>query len=303
MQEYYNNWNKQWKEMSESLIKITSQLSGLVLKDNLRGMKDMFAKFENLNLFGNKIAFDKHLKTYKMLHNVDFSQLLGISERIKMISSVDISGMTTALQQLADNEFLRELKSYSIVARGYDLQRLARIMQNSLEQVNWSQDVSVDVITEEVAKQYVEDILRGENNQQSLETQTKQVDKEKIKNEIAFWVTIISFIITIYSLVYSKPQVTNNTYNNIIEVNNNYTIDCGVDAEFMNEMGYRIINQNNVMPRIKPDCSSMVTGHLYIGQIVSVYDKYRKWVKITWKNDDGDFCSGWVQNSKVSKFK
>lgn len=300
MQDHYNNWNKQWEKLGKSLIKITSQLSGLVLKDNLRDMKDMFAKFD---LISNSIDFDKHLKTYKMLQNVDFSQLLGISEQIKMISSVDISGMTTVLQQFADNEFLRGLKSSSIISAGYDLQRLARIMQNSLEQVNWSQDVSVDVITEEVAEQYVEDILKEGNNQQSLETQTKQANKEKIKNEIAFWVTIISFIITIYSLVNSKPQVTNNTYNNIIEVNNNYTIDCGVDAEFMNEMGYRIINQNDVMPRIKPDCSSMVTGHLYIGQIVSVSDKYRKWVKITWKNDDGDFCSGWVQNYKVSKFK
>lgn len=44
-------------------------------------------------------------------------------------------------------------------------------------------------------------------------------------------------------------------------MNNNYTIDSGVDVKFMNQMGYRIINQNNVMTRIKPNCSSKVTCH------------------------------------------
>lgn len=62
-------------------------------------------------------------------------------------------------------------------------------------------------------------------------------------------------------------------------MNNNYTIDLGVDVEFMNQMGYRIINQNNVMPRIKPNCSSKVTGHLYIGQVVMLSDKLKNGLK------------------------
>ncbi len=90
---------------------------------------------------------------------------------------------------------------------------------------------------------------------------------------MSFWVTIIGFLLTIYGLISSKPLVEYNTYNN--------TVEMGFDAEFMNQVGYRIANQNDVMPRVKPDCSSRVTGHLYIGEVVNISDKHKKWSEIT----------------------
>lgn len=71
----------------------------------------------------------------------------------------------------------------------------------------------------------------------------------------------------------------------------------------LNEMSYRIVREDNVMPRIKPDCSSRVTGHLRAGQVITVSDKYRKWSEINWEDEDGKFHSGWVQNYKLMEFR
>lgn len=101
-------------------------------------------------------------------------------------------------------------------------------------------------------------------------------------------------------MVSTKPS---NTYNTTIEVNNYYVNDLEISAGMLNAMSYRIIVKNDVMPRIKPDCSSCVMGHLNIGQVVTVFRKYKKWVKIEWEDECGNYYSGWVQNYKLAKFK
>lgn len=299
---YYDDWNKQWEKVSENLKNIAGQLNRFYLNDSFRSMQDMLIRFKRFNLVSNSIAFDK-----QMFDNIDFSQLLEISKQLKMISSVDISERTTALKQFNNIEILQEFKNLSIIFETYDFQKLARIMKDSFGQIDWLQDISVDEITEEVVEQYIEEELTEQADNIDSNIQNIQLDKEQIRKDIkgtiSFWIGIVSLLLTIYGLVNSKPTVVYNTYKNTTEVSYNYTVNMGIDAEVMNNMGYRIINQNNVMPRIKPDCSSMVTGHLYIGQVVNVSDKYRKWIKITWKNEDGDFATGWIQNYKVSKFK
>ena len=76
-----------------------------------------------------------------------------------------------------------------------------------------------------------------------------------------------------------------------------------MNIEELKAFGYRIIVESNVMPRIKADTSSRVTGHLNIGQVVVITDKYRKWIEVTWENEQGEYCSGWIQNYKVTEFK
>lgn len=68
-------------------------------------------------------------------------------------------------------------------------------------------------------------------------------------------------------------------------------------------MGYRIINENNVIPRVKPDCSSKVTGYLCIGQLVFVSEKWKKWIAVNWTDERGNYCIGWIQNYNVIEFK
>lgn len=295
MKNYYDVWNKQWKEVNENLKSITNRYN---FSYSFKEIKDILDEYKNLNLINSSIALEKQFETYNMLKSIDFSKLTGVSEQFKMLSSVELSDILKSAKRITDvNQY------FKIPSVTYDVQKMTRIIQDYIVHVDLTQDVSVNEIAEEVVEQYIETTLEDEKKQISSEIQSRQLNKEKIKSEIAFWITIISFVMTIYSFVTSKPLITNNTYNNIVEVNNNYIIDLGVNAEFMNQMGYRIINRNNVMPRIKPNCSSKVTGHLYIGQVVSVSDKYKKWIKITWKNDEGDLCSGWVQNYMVSEFK
>lgn len=278
-------------EGMESVYKMTSSL------------KSIYKPFEPaLKLGKSELIFAQEVKKMqKILTDTNTKKLLGLSEQLKPFSSIDISAMSKSMKEFSDT--MQNIKNISDVSRVNDLQRLAKVMQESLNQVDWAQEISVDKITEEIAEQYIKDELKDNSSQTVSETQPKRLDKEKIKSEISFWLTLIGFILTLHGWVTSKPPVTNNTYNNIIEVNNNYTIELGIDADFMNEMGYRIINQNDTMPRIKPDCSSKVISHLYIGQVVNVSDKYKKWIEITWKNDEGVFCSGWIQNYKVSEFR
>lgn len=268
-----------------------------------KSLKSVYEPYETaLKLGKTGLVFAREVrKMDKILEDMNAKKIFGESERLRMLSSVDVSMMAKSIKQFAD--IMQQFNKYKGLTAEYDLQKLTNIVQDSLENVDWTQDVSMEEITEEIAEQYIEEELKDENGQLVSGVQHKQLDKEKIKSDMSFWLTVLGIILTVYGLVTSKPSVTNNTYNNTIEVNNNYTIEMGIDAQIMNQLGYRIINQNNVMPRIKPDCSSTVTGHLYIGQIVSISDKKKKWIEINWKNDEGDYCSGWVQNYKVSKFK
>lgn len=266
-----------------------------------KSLKGIYEPLETtMKVFNSEMAYVEIAtsKMQKMIKEIYIQKMLVVSEQIKMVSSIDISGISNSLKQFADTELL--LKSYDFV-------KLSKIIRDSLGQIDWKQDVSVDEITEEVAEQYIEEELVEETNASNPNVHNVQLDKRQIKKDIegtiSFWVGIIGLVLSIYGIVNSKQTVVYNTYNNITEVNNNYTVDIGIDAELMNSLGYRIINENNVMPRIKPDCSSTVTGHLYIGQVVHVLDKRKKWIEVIWKNDDGNYCSGWIQNYKVSEFK
>lgn len=251
----------------------------------------------------------------RMLANIDAKKLSGISEQLKSLSLSDIQRLSKSLGQFAGIDYLVKYKNLSMVCEISDFTRLLKIMKVFLSRIDGPQALSVDEISKEVAERYIEEELAEQaqtdgkdSNVQDSQADQRQVKKDikdikDIKDTISFWAGIISLLLTICGFINSKPTVVNNTYNNITEVNYNYTIDVGINAEILNGLGYRIINQNNVMPRIKPDCSSTVIGHLYIGQVVNVTDKRKKWIEITWKNDSGEYCSGWIQNYKVSEFR
>lgn len=44
-------------------------------------------------------------------------------------------------------------------------------------------------------------------------------------------------------------------------------------------------------------------GNLPLGKVVCVVNKYKKWIEITWQSEEGEYCSGWIQNYKVTQFK
>lgn len=184
------------------------------------------------------------------------------------------------------------------ILQQYDYAKLTKIMQDTLKAYDYNNPFDVNIITEQITEAYI----AGEEDEQNeyIETKDKKEYVKDIRDWVSFCIAIISFFISIYSLVSTKPS---NTYNTTIEVNNYYVNDLEISAEMLNAMSYRIVVKNDVMPRIKPDCSSRVMGHLNIGQVVTVSRKYKKWVKIEWEDECGNYYSGWVQNYKLAKFK
>lgn len=297
---YYYDVFKLTKEIRDS-FKVSEDMESVYeMTKSLKSMYEPYAA--TMKLCKSEMNFaEETRKIQKMFEDANLTKLLGVSEQLKTSSFADISEMSKSLKQFANAGFLQGFKNFATISEAYDFQKLTRIMQDSLGQIDWSQDVSIDEITEDIAEHYIEE--ENEITNSLPDSRVKPLDVGKVKSEMSFWITIIGFLLTIYGLISSKPPVEYNTYNNTVKVNNNFTVEMGFDAEFMNKVGYRIINQNDVMPRVKPDCSSRVTGHLYIGQVVNISDKHKKWIEITWKNDDGDYCSGWIQNYKVTKFK
>ncbi len=184
------------------------------------------------------------------------------------------------------------------ILQQYDYAKLIKIMQDILKAYDYNNPFDVNIITEQITEAYI----AGEEDEQNeyIETKDKKEYVKDIRDWVSFCIAIISFFISIYSLVSTKPS---NTYNTTIEVNNYYVNDLEISAGMLNAMSYRIIVKNDVMPRIKPDCSSCVMGHLNIGQVVTVSQKYKKWVKVEWEDECGNYYSGWVQNYKLAKFK
>ena len=184
------------------------------------------------------------------------------------------------------------------ILQQYDYAKLTKIMQDTLKAYDYNNPFDVNIITEQITEAYIADEEDEQN--EYIEAKDKKEYVKDIRDWVSFCIAIISFFISIYSLVSTKPS---NTYNTTIEVNNYYVNDLEISAGMLNAMSYRIIVKNDVMPRIKPDCSSCVMGHLNIGQVVTVSRKYKKWVKIEWEDECGNYYSGWVQNYKLAKFK
>lgn len=209
----------------------------------------------------------------------------------------NLSELSKNLAQFAKVIDVSYKDMYKILQQ-YDYAKLTKIMQDTLKAYDYNNPFDVNIITEQITEAYIADEEDEQN--EYIEAKDKKEYVKDIRDWVSFCIAIISFFISIYSLVSTKPS---NTYNTTIEVNNYYVNDLEISAEMLNAMSYRIVVKNDVMPRIKPDCSSRVMGHLNIGQVVTVSRKYKKWVKIEWEDECGNYYSGWVQNYKLAKFK
>ncbi len=212
----------------------------------------------------------------------------------------DLSKLSKNWAQLAKGMDV-SYKDMCKILQQYDCTKLTEIMQDTLKAYDYSNPFDANIITEQITEAYIADEEDGQSEKSEyIEAKDKKEYVKDIRDWVSFCIAIIGFFISIYSLVSTKPG---NTYNTTIEVNNYYVNDLEISAEMLNAMSYRIVAKNDVMPRIKPDCSSRVMGHLNIGQVVTVSQKYKKWVKIEWEDESGNYSSGWVQNYKLTKFQ
>lgn len=224
------------------------------------------------------------------------------SRQVDMLRGVDFSAMTSALSALGNLEgIMSVVKNFSVSLPNYNFDALSRITQEAFNRLDSSEEFNMDSFADEIVEQYEqEEVPENKTLEENVNVVSKEQRIKDVRDWLSFLFSFIGLLLTIYSSVSTKPAVT---YNNVTEINNYYTIEKDFDADFLNTLSYRIISDNNVMPRIKPDCSSQVTGHLNIGQIVMVLDKYRKWVLVSCENDAGEEITGWIQNYKMTEFK
>lgn len=266
-------------EARESLTRVNDQLRNIVkvydstlLMENQREFIEMSSQIAN------------QLRDSKVIIK-DFGDLSEISNNlVKFAKEMDVS-----------------YRNFCKIWQQYDYTKLTKIMQDTLKAYDYNNPFDVNVITEQITEAYIaEEEAESTEKSENIEAKDRREHIKNIRDWIGFCIGIISFCISVYSLVSIKPS---NTYYTTIEVNNYYVNDLEISAEMLNAMSYRIVAKNNAMPRIKPDCSSRVMGHLNIGQVVVVSEKYKKWVKIDWEDENGNCCSGWIQNYKLTKFK
>lgn len=280
--------------LRESIVRMKEQLGDMVRTYDLT----LIEQLRNMvKVFDSALLVQNQSKYIKMSSQI--SEQLRYS--MKWTQNIeDFSAVSNTLIQLSKemNSSYRDI--YKVLHR-YDYVKLSKIIRDTLKKYDYNSSFDVNVVTEQITESYIADeeaelFKRSE----SFKIKDRKEYVKNIRDWIGFCITIIGFFISIYSLVSAKPS---NTYNTTIEVNNYYVNDLEISAEMLNAMSYRIVAKNDVMPRIKPDCSSRVIGHLNMGQVVTMSQKYKKWVKIEWEDESGNYCTGWVQNYKLTKFK
>ena len=286
--------------INDSFIRISEIMRNSILrfdisaevKESITRMNDQVKNI--VKVYDSTLLMQNQRKFIEMSTQVT-KQLRDSMEIMRDIGN--LSELSKNLAQFAKVIDVSYKDMYKILQQ-YDYAKLTKIMQDTLKAYDYNNPFDVNIITEQITEAYIADEEDEQN--EYIEAKDKKEYVKDIREWVSFCIAIISFFISIYSLVSTKPS---NTYNTTIEVNNYYVNDLEISAEMLNAMSYRIVVKNDVMPRIKPDCSSRVMGHLNIGQVVTVSRKYKKWVKIEWEDECGNYYSGWVQNYKLAKFK
>lgn len=231
-----------------------------------------------------------------------FASITAVNRQMEMFQNVDFSALTSAISALGNLDgIMSVVKNFSASLPNYNFDALSRITQEAFNRLDHSVEFNMDSFADEIVEQYEqEEVPENKTLEENVNVVSKEQRIKDVRDWLSFLFSFIGLLLTIYSSVSTKPAVT---YNNVTEINNYYTIDKDFDADCLNALSYRIISDNNVMPRIKPDCSSQVTGHLNIGQIVIVLEKHKKWVLVSWENEAGEEITGWIQNYKMTEFK
>ena len=135
----------------------------------------------------------------------------------------------------------------------------------------------------------------------NIQKEKRNIDVKEIREWISFALNIISFLITISINIYNitEKKESSTSVNN---VNNYYIYQQGYDCDYLNNLNCKIVGQD-IKVRNKPDCHSKISGELYMGQVVYIIDRYRKWNHIQWRDKNGKIKEGWIQNYKLVSFK
>lgn len=244
----------------------------------------------------------------KGMQAFDFSVVKSLQKQIGSFQKMEGS-IYDAVSKIDTESFTKVLKLTSPFAN-YDYDMMAKALQNSLRAAKEKQEnikqKEPKIVLESIVAEVKEEYNKGEAIIDKDSSSIKVVKEKKKLTTEDVWKIIekIGIIITIIvGLKGLFVDTATKIYNSVYETNNYYINVLNIDADYWNMFQYRIVNRNNVMPRIKPDCTSRVMGHLSEGCVVQVLDKRGKWVQICWKDEEGSECCGWIQNYKLDEFK
>ena len=199
---------------------------------------------------------------------------------------------------------IRTLNTDNIVSifSNLELSKLNSALADSLQEMPLGTTPSIETLANSIADHYEADTDQEKSAISGIKqsSNNKKLTFSDIISLLALIIAIYEAALSTYSQFLVKTAPQNET--NIVQYVNNFYISNENSAANYNDFGLRIINRQTVA-RIKPDCSSKIEGKLSAGTIVSVIDKYRKWIEVSWSDEEGNSHSGWIQNYKVSEFK
>ena len=71
----------------------------------------------------------------------------------------------------------------------------------------------------------------------------------------------------------------------------------------INVQNLRFITGNNVRLRLKPSTSSQILDELVIGQVVTILERRKNWIKVEYMYEDEETLKGWVFTRYTARFK
>ncbi len=306
----------------ENYLELTKAMQSAMPKIDYAGLTETFAVLSHAS---SKLCsnWEESIESMK-------SQLEAVSNKwqaqIKGMQAFDFSVVKSFQQQIGsfqkmegsiydavskiDTESITKVLKVSNPFANYDYDMMAKALQNSFRTAKEKQEnikqKEPKIILESIVAEVKEEYNKGEaiidKDSSSIEVvkEKKKLTTEDVWKIIERIGIIITIIVGLKGLF---VDTATKIYNSVYETNNYYINVLNIDADYWNMFQYRIVNRNNVMPRIKPDCTSRVMGHLSEGCVVQVLDKRGKWVQICWKDEEGSECCGWIQNYKLDEFK
>ena len=241
--------------------------------------------------------------SFRMTENLGntLSMISSLAGQLSMPSD-HFSGILAASQALHD-------RMAFVDSLGLDQTRLTSAVGLVLQRVYESKEYEIEDISPLVAECYEPETEEEKETLKAIVAPTGT--KERTEKQKLFSATVLSIVLFLLSPFYAhitdavmqrvtkdNPPVINQYY--IQNITNNIAVE-GYDVGILNVWGYRIVNREIIL-RARPGQSSYVTGHLPKGKIVRVIGKYRKWVEVTWRDENGEVHFGWIQNYKLSTF-
>lgn len=307
-------WERQYEALSRTAdmwasiaqqIDVTSNMKNIT--SVLETVQSSLDTIENIRIDCSSLeVVRRQMEAFNNFEQINLSKLFGIRESVQnTLETYDFSAITSAFDYLARIDISPKLSGVSAALEAYDYSKLANAIENVFTNIVATDTLNISDVVEDVAERYIDENKLSDAAAEEIRTVTKTKDKGLLtEQQLKVWeVYVYPFLLSLLFFILGFRQPEPSTTNNISYVNNYYITEVGIDVDVLNEYNFRIVCNDNVMPRIKPDCTSRVVDHLPFGKVVCVVEKYKKWVEITWKNDKGEYCSGWIQNYKLKKFK